>query len=150
MSTICIVGLGYIGLPVASMLASRGHNVVGYDVNSVAVDSVNKGQAHFFEPDLDMLLKAAVNTGKLKASTTPVEADYYVIAVPTPFRANHQPDLSYVDAATQSIAPFLKAGSTVVLEFHLAGWHDRTHCRATRRHAPRPEIPGLQGHTRRL
>jgi UDP-N-acetyl-D-mannosaminuronic acid dehydrogenase len=116
MSTICVVGLGYIGLPVASMLASRGHTVVGYDVNPVAVDSVNKGQAHFFEPDLDMLLKAAVNTERLKASTTPIEADYYVIAVPTPFRANHQPDLSYVDAATQSIAPFLKAGSTVVLE----------------------------------
>ncbi len=116
MSTICVVGLGYIGLPVASMLASRGHNVVGYDVNSKAVDSVNKGQAHFFEPDLDMLLKAAVNTERLKASTMPVEADYYVIAVPTPFRANHEPDLSYVDAATQSIAPFLKTGSTVVLE----------------------------------
>jgi UDP-N-acetyl-D-mannosaminuronic acid dehydrogenase len=116
MSTICVVGLGYIGLPVASMLASRGHNVVGYDVNSKAVDSVNKGQAHFFEPDLDMLLKAAVNTERLKASTMPVEADYYVIAVPTPFSANHQPDLSYVDAATQSIAPFLKTGSTVVLE----------------------------------
>lgn len=116
MSTVCVVGLGYIGLPVASMLASRGHNVVGYDVNPKAVDSVNKGQAHFFEPDLDMLLKAAVNTQRLKASNTPVEADYYVIAVPTPFRANHQPDLSYVDAATQSIAPFLKVGSAVVLE----------------------------------
>jgi UDP-N-acetyl-D-mannosaminuronic acid dehydrogenase len=116
MSMICVVGLGYIGLPVASMLASRGHTVVGYDVNPKAVESINKGQAHFFEPDLDMLLKAAVNTERLKASTTPVEADYYVIAVPTPFRSNHQPDLSYVDAATQSIAPFLKVGSTVVLE----------------------------------
>jgi UDP-N-acetyl-D-mannosaminuronic acid dehydrogenase len=116
MSTICVVGLGYIGLPVASMLASRGHTVVGYDVNPKAVESINKGQAHFFEPDLDMLLKAAVNTERLKASTTPVEADYFVIAVPTPFRSNHQPDLSYVDAATQSIAPFLKVGSTVVLE----------------------------------
>lgn len=116
MSTVCVVGLGYIGLPVASMLASRGHNVVGYDVNPKAVDSVNKGQAHFFEPDLDMLLKAAVSTERLRASTTVVEADYFVIAVPTPFRADHQPDLSYVDAATQSIAPFLKVGSTVVLE----------------------------------
>jgi UDP-N-acetyl-D-mannosaminuronic acid dehydrogenase len=116
MSTICVVGLGYIGLPVASMLASRGHTVVGYDVNPKAVDSINKGQAHFFEPDLDMLLKAAVNTERLKASTAPVEADYFVIAVPTPFSRNHQPDLSYVDAATKSIAPFLKVGSTVVLE----------------------------------
>jgi UDP-N-acetyl-D-mannosaminuronic acid dehydrogenase len=116
MSTICVVGLGYIGLPVASMLASRGHHVVGYDVNPIAVDSVNQGHAHFFEPDLDMLLKAAVNTERLKASNTPVEADYFVIAVPTPFRENHNPDLSYVDAATKTIAHFLRPGSSVVLE----------------------------------
>jgi UDP-N-acetyl-D-mannosaminuronic acid dehydrogenase len=116
MSKVCVVGLGYIGLPVASMLASRGHEVVGYDVNPRAVDSINKGQAHFFEPDLDMLLKAAVNTRKLRASNTPVEADYYVLAVPTPFGEGHKPDLSYVDAATQAIAPLLRTGSTVVLE----------------------------------
>jgi UDP-N-acetyl-D-mannosaminuronic acid dehydrogenase len=116
MSTICVVGLGYIGLPVASMLASRGHEVIGYDVNPRAVESINKGHAHFFEPDLDMLLKAAVNTGRLRASNTPVEADYYVIAVPTPFGEGHKPDLSYVDAATQAIAPHLRPGSTVVLE----------------------------------
>lgn len=116
MSTICVVGLGYIGLPVASMLASRGHDVIGYDVDTKAVDGVNNGQAHFFEPDLSMLLRAAVNTGKLKASIEPVEADYFVIAVPTPFGEGHQPDLSYVDAATRSIAPYLKVGSTVVLE----------------------------------
>lgn len=116
MSKICVVGLGYIGLPVASMLASRGHEVIGYDVNPRAVDSINKGQAHFFEPDLDMLLKAAVNTRKLHASNSPVEADYYVIAVPTPFGEGHKPDLSYVDAATQAIAPHLRTGSTVVLE----------------------------------
>lgn len=116
MSVICTVGLGYIGLPVASMLASRGHEVIGYDVNPRAVESINKGQAHFFEPDLDMLLKAAVNTGRLRAQVTPAAADYYIIAVPTPFRDGHQPDVSYIDAATKAIAPVLKAGSTVVLE----------------------------------
>jgi UDP-N-acetyl-D-mannosaminuronic acid dehydrogenase len=116
MNTVCVVGLGYIGLPVASMLASRGHQVIGFDINERAVASVNNGQAHFFEPDLDMLLKAAVNTGRLQAQSSPVEADYFIIAVPTPFAEQHRPDLSYVDAATQAIAPFLKIGSTVVLE----------------------------------
>lgn len=116
MSTVCVVGLGYIGLPVASMLASRGHEVIGYDVSEKAVASVNSGHAHFFEPDLDMLLKAAVSTGRLRAQSSPAEADFFVIAVPTPFAENHRPDLSYVDAATKAIAPYLKAGSTVVLE----------------------------------
>jgi UDP-N-acetyl-D-mannosaminuronic acid dehydrogenase len=116
MTVVCVVGLGYIGLPVAAMLASRGHEVVGYDISARAVESIKKGQAHFFEPDLDMLLQAAVNTGKLKAQTKPVEADYFVIAVPTPIQKGKAPDLSYVEAATESIAPYLKAGSTVILE----------------------------------
>ena len=116
MSVVCVVGLGYIGLPVASMLASRGNEVVGYDINVKAVTSINEGRAHFFEPDLDMLLKAAVSTGHLRAQTAPVEADYFVIAVPTPFKDNRDPDLSYVDTAVRSIGPVLKAGSTVILE----------------------------------
>ena len=116
MSTICVVGLGYIGLPVASMLAGRGHQVIGFDVNERAVASINNGQAHFFEPDLDMLLKAAINTGRLQAQSSPAEADYFIIAVPTPFGEQHRPNLSYIDAATQAIAPVLKAGSTVILK----------------------------------
>lgn len=116
MSTVCVVGLGYIGLPVASMLASRGHEVIGFDVDEKAVASINTGHAHFFEPDLDMLLSAAVSTGRLRAQTAPSEADYFIIAVPTPFAGGHKPDLTYVDAATDSIAPFLKAGCTVILE----------------------------------
>jgi UDP-N-acetyl-D-mannosaminuronic acid dehydrogenase len=98
------------------MLASRGHEVVGYDVNARAVDSINGGRAHFFEPDLDMLLDAAVRTGRLKAQTEPSLADYYVIAVPTPVREDKTPDLSHVEAATAAIAPFLKSGATIILE----------------------------------
>ncbi len=116
MSTVCVIGLGYIGLPVAAMLASRDHEVFGYDINPRAVESIQRGQAHFFEPDLDMLLQAAVQTGKLKAQGTPAEAEYFIIAVPTPIKNDKTPDLSYVAAATQAIAPFLKPTSTVILE----------------------------------
>ncbi|HEY8572865.1 UDP-N-acetyl-D-mannosamine dehydrogenase [Phenylobacterium sp.] len=113
---ICVVGLGYIGLPTAAMLASRGHEVVGYDVNQRVVDAVNAGQAHFHEPDLQMLLTAAVTTGQLRAATAPETADYYIIAVPTPVRPGGAPDMSYVEKASAAIAPTLKAGSVVILE----------------------------------
>lgn len=116
MSVVCVVGLGYIGLPVSCMLASRGHEVVGYDVSERAITGVNEGKAHFFEPDLDMLLKAAVQTKRLRAQRSPVEADYFVIAVPTPFRDGRRPDLSYIDDAIKAIAPFVKPGSTIILE----------------------------------
>ncbi|MEI9927199.1 MAG: NAD(P)-binding domain-containing protein [Sphingomonas sp.] len=116
MTVICVVGLGYIGLPVASMLASRGNDVIGYDVSQRAVDAINSGHAHFFEPDLDMLLSAAVGTGRLRAQTEPAQADYFILAVPTPITDAKKPDMSYVDAAAASIAPVLKAGSTVILE----------------------------------
>ena len=116
MSTICVVGLGYIGLPTAAMLASRGFDVIGYDVNERAVESINAGKPHFYEPDLQMLLSAAVSTGRLRAYTRPSEADYFIIAVPTPFRDGKKPDLSYVEAACDAIAPYLQAGSTIILE----------------------------------
>ncbi|WP_376095986.1 UDP-N-acetyl-D-mannosamine dehydrogenase [Roseomonas sp. CCTCC AB2023176] len=113
---VCVVGLGYIGLPTAAMLASRGHEVVGCDTNPRVVESLNAGQSHFREPDLDMLLSAAVSTGRLTAGTAPVEADAFVLAVPTPFRDGRKPDLTYVEAATDSIAPHLRPGCTVILE----------------------------------
>jgi UDP-N-acetyl-D-mannosaminuronic acid dehydrogenase len=116
MSRICVVGLGYIGLPTAAMLASVGHEVIGCDINAAAVESINRGEPHFHEKDLQMLLQAATQTGRLRAQTAPAEADYYIIAVPTPFREGKQPDMSYVDAATDSIAPTLRAGCTVILE----------------------------------
>ena len=113
---ICVVGLGYIGLPTAAMLASRGHDVLGFDVSERVVSAINAGQAHFQEPDLQMLLTAAVETRKLRASTHPEGADYFIIAVPTPVRPGGAPDMSYVDKAALAIAPVLTSGSTVILE----------------------------------
>src|SRR5215468_11151200 len=113
---ICVVGLGYIGLPTAAMLASRGHEVVGYDVSERVVAAVQAGEAHFQEPDLQMLLSAAVGTGRLRASTTPEAADFFIIAVPTPIRPGGAPDMSYVESAAASIAPVLTKGATVILE----------------------------------
>lgn len=116
MSRVCVAGLGYIGLPTAAMLASSGHEVVGFDVKESVVNSINAGHAHFFEPDLDMLLNAAVKTGRFVAQMKPVEAEYFVIAVPTPFKGHKKPDMSYVMSAVDLIAPCLKPGSMVILE----------------------------------
>ena len=113
---VCVVGLGYIGLPTAAMLASRGYEVIGCDVNERAVAAINGGRAHFQEPDLQMLLAASVQTGQLRAQTKPCEADYFILAVPTPFKENKKPDMKYVEAATDAIAPYLAPGNTVILE----------------------------------
>lgn len=116
MSTVCVVGLGYIGLPVAAMLASKRHTVIGCDVKQDVVDTINEGHAHFFEPELDILLAAAVQTGRFKAQTTPAPADCFIIAVPTPFMPDREPDLRHVEAATTAIAPHLRNGAIVILE----------------------------------
>ncbi|QIG04045.1 UDP-N-acetyl-D-mannosamine dehydrogenase [Proteus sp. ZN5] len=114
--TISVIGLGYIGLPTAAAFASRKKNVIGVDVNQHAVDTINKGQIHIVEPDLDKVVKQAVEEGHLKAYTTPQPADAYLIAVPTPFKGEHEPDLVYVEAAARSIAPVLKKGDLIILE----------------------------------
>ncbi len=117
---IVVMGLGYIGLPTASMLATKGHQVLGVDVNEQAVKIINSGKIHIVEPDLDILVRSAVNSGNLKASLTPTEGDAFIIAVPTPFitEGNNKkiPDLSFVEAATRAVAPFLKEGNLVILE----------------------------------
>jgi UDP-N-acetyl-D-mannosaminuronic acid dehydrogenase len=113
---ICVVGLGYIGLPSAAVFADNGVDVLGVDVNKEAVDSINQGKPHIVEPELDVLLRKVVGTGKLKASLTPAEAEAFILAVPTPFKDGHQPDLAYVEAAARSIAPVLKRGDLVILE----------------------------------
>jgi len=113
---ICISGLGYIGLPTAALLANCGYSVHGVDVVPHVVDTINRGEIHIIEPDLDAFVHAAVNSGQLKASLQPAEADVFMIAVPTPFRDDHSPDISYVLSAARSIGPFLKPGNLVILE----------------------------------
>lgn len=114
--TISIIGLGYIGLPTAAVFASRKKRVIGVDVNQKAVDTINRGEIHIVEPDLDMVVHAAVTEGYLRATTTPEAADAFLIAVPTPFKADHEPDLSYIESASKAIAPVLKKGDLVILE----------------------------------
>ncbi|WP_417585605.1 UDP-N-acetyl-D-mannosamine dehydrogenase [Nitrincola sp.] len=119
--TVSVIGLGYIGLPTAAMFASRKKKVIGVDVNQYAVDTINRGEIHIVEPELDMIVHAAVNEGYLKATLTPEPADAFLIAVPTPFLPCKEgevpaPDLSYIEAASKAIAPVLKKGDLVILE----------------------------------
>ena len=117
--TVSVVGLGYIGLPTAAVFAGRRLEVVGVDVNPHAVETITRGEIHITEPDLDIVVRAVVSEGWLRATATPEPADAFLIAVPTPFLAEgggHEPDLSYVAAASRSIAPVLKPGDLVVLE----------------------------------
>ncbi len=114
--TVVMMGLGYIGLPTAALIASRGLKVTGVDIHQNVVDTINKGQIHIVEPDLDGLVHHVVKENFLQATTSPVEADVYLIAVPTPFKENHIPDLSYVRSAVKSIIPTLKKGALVILE----------------------------------
>ncbi|MEZ8879535.1 UDP-N-acetyl-D-mannosamine dehydrogenase [Vibrio lentus] len=118
---ISVIGLGYIGLPTAAMFASRKKKVIGVDVNQNAVDTINRGEIHIVEPDLDIIVHAAVTEGYLKAVTVPEPADAFLIAVPTPFKdcpegTLPEPDIKYIEAATKAIAPVLKKGDLVILE----------------------------------
>jgi UDP-N-acetyl-D-mannosaminuronic acid dehydrogenase len=113
---IAMIGLGYIGLPTATLFASRRVQVVGVDINQHAVDTINQGKIHIVEPELDMLVHAAVTEGYLRATTQHEQADAFLIAVPTPFKDGHKPDLSYIESAAEGIAPVLKKGDLVVLE----------------------------------
>lgn len=120
MATVCILGLGYIGLPTAALLAASGHQVIGVDINSQVVATVNRGAIHIVEPDLDQAVADAVAAGALRAQLTPAPADVFLIAVPTPFRtgvdAIHTPNIDYVLAAARALAPWLRPGNLVLLE----------------------------------
>jgi UDP-N-acetyl-D-mannosaminuronic acid dehydrogenase len=113
---ISIIGLGYIGLPTAAAFAGRKKTVVGVDVSQHVVDTINGGGIHIVEPELDLLVNAAVTQGLLRATCDPEPADAFLIAVPTPFTDGNRPDLSYVEAASRAIAPVLRKGNLVVLE----------------------------------
>ncbi len=111
-----MIGLGYIGLPTAALLANRGYSVHGVDVVQDTVDTINRGEIHIVEPELDTFVKSAVNSGKLKADTKPTESDVFIIAVPTPFHEGYVPNIDYVVSATKSIASYVKEGDIVILE----------------------------------
>lgn len=110
------MGLGYIGLPTAIIAAKHGVNVLGVDINSGVVEMTNQGKLHIIEPGMEEYLQEVVNAGLLKASTTPEISDAYFMVVPTPFKGNHEPDISYVEAATRSVLPYLKEGDLYVIE----------------------------------
>ena len=113
---VSVIGLGYIGLPTAALLASRKIEVVGVDVNQEVVETINQGKIHLVEPDLDIVVHAVVAEGYLRATQVPEPADAFLLAVPTPFKSDYQPDLTYIEAAVEAIAPVLKKGDLVVLE----------------------------------
>lgn len=112
----CFMGLGYIGLPTAIISSQHGINVCGVDINPKVVEKTNRGELHIVEPGLQDLLKKAVDNKNLVASTTPFESDVYLIVVPTPFKAKHEPDISYVESATKTVIPFLKEGDLFIIE----------------------------------
>ena len=114
---VSVIGLGYIGLPTAAVIASRGTEVIGVDVNQYAVDIINKGGIHIIEPGLGVIVRNAVMNGKLKAMATPEAANVFIVAVPTPFIGDkHEPDLSYIENVAKAIAPVLEKGNLVILE----------------------------------
>lgn len=115
-ATVSMIGLGYIGLPTAAMFAARRTKVIGVDINAQAVETINQGRIHIVEPELDMIVHSAVTEGFLRATTKPEPADAFLIAVPTPFQGDHEPDVSFVKSAAESIAPVLRKGNLVVLE----------------------------------
>lgn len=112
----CFMGLGYIGLPTAIIAAESGIQIIGVDVNPKVVEMTNRGIIHIVEPGLQKLCAEVVKSGKLKASNVPVESDVYLIVVPTPFKGNHEPDISFIEAATRTIAPLLKKRDLFIIE----------------------------------
>jgi len=127
---VSIIGLGYIGLPTAAVIATRGVQVIGVDLSPDVVEVINRGGVHIVEPELDVIVQAAVSTRMLRATLHPETAEAFIIAVPTPFKDEHEPDLSCIHAAAKAIAPVLNRGNLVILEStspvgateRLAGW----------------------------
>ena len=110
------MGLGYIGLPTAIIAAKHGIDVIGVDINEEIVSQTNAGRLHIVEPGLESMLSEVVSSGRLHAQTVPEVSDAYFIVVPTPFKRNHEPDISYVESATRMVLPYLKAGDLFVIE----------------------------------
>lgn len=116
MKSVVTIGLGYIGLPTSALIASNGVPVFGVDINQNVVDTINRGEIHIVEPELDKIVKSAVEEGLLKAGINAIQSDVYLIVVPTPFKGNHEPDISYVQSATEGIIPLLKENDLYIIE----------------------------------
>jgi len=116
MTKAVFMGLGYIGLPTAAIVANKGIETIGVDINPNVINSVNQGKIHIAEPDLEKVVKEVVSKGTLRAVFAPIEADAFFIVVPTPFKGNHEPDISYVEMATRSVLPFLREGNLFIIE----------------------------------
>lgn len=112
----CFMGLGYIGLPTAIIAAKHGVEILGVDINPKVVEMTNQGKLHIVEPGMEEMLQEVVKNGQLRASTTPEVSDAYFMVVPTPFKGDHEPDISYVESATRMVVPFLKEGDLYVIE----------------------------------
>ena len=112
----CFIGLGYIGLPTAIIAAKHGIKVVGVDINPKVVELTNQGHLHIIEPGMEELLQEVIRNNMFKATERPEVSDAYFIVVPTPFKGNHEPDISYVEAATRSVLPLLKEDDLYVIE----------------------------------
>lgn len=112
----CFMGLGYIGLPTAIIAAKHGVQITGVDINAKVVEMTNAGKLHIIEPGMEEMLREVVADGRLHASTVPETSDAYFMVVPTPFKGNHEPDVSYVEAATRAVLPLLKEGDLYVIE----------------------------------
>ena len=112
----CFMGLGYIGLPTAIIAAKHGVDVVGVDINAKVVEKTNQGILHIIEPGMEEMLQEVIAAGKFKAYTEPQVSDAYFMVVPTPFKGDHEPDVSYVEAATRAVLPLLKEGDLYVIE----------------------------------
>ena len=113
---VTVLGLGYIGLPTAVVISNFGHDVLGVDLNQSVIDRINQGQTHIVEEGLEELVRKSIESGTLRASNTPEESDIFIISVPTPFKENKEPDLSYIEQAAESISPFLRTDNLVILE----------------------------------
>lgn len=116
MKSVVTIGLGYIGLPTSALIASKGISVLGVDINTSVVDTINRGEIHIQEPELDSVVKEVVKNGFLKASTVAIESDVYLIVVPTPFKGDNEPDISFVESATTGIIPLLKEDDLYIIE----------------------------------
>ncbi len=136
----CFMGLGYIGLPTAIIAARHGNEVVGVDINPEVVAKTNRGELHIIEPGLQDLLREVLASGAFRAATTPEEADAYFMVVPTPFKGDHQPDVSYVEAATRAVIPYLRPGNLFVVES--TSPIGTTEAMAEIIYAERPELKG--------